>query len=369
MTEDSYDKLYNKDSKVIGHLRKILSGNNLLFLGCSHNKDRTVGLLDMVGGTGEHYAILPMDGKAGDDAFEARRRIMAGELGMHCIWYPKGEYHYVEDILEYIYADITGQIKEIIHAMPEVSRVVEKPTPAQTGKGSATPEPDEKPLQKTERSEPISSLEPKTLDQTEKTAVAPVFDVKPPVKTELAEMAPKPIVKPLVKNEIYTMGRWKGKPLEWLILDVQPDKALLITKDCLMKAPYNEKDKSITWEKCSLRNNVLPKLYGQIFDEKEHSRVLQDYNKTPNNRWEITGGADTKDKLFLLSTDEATQYFPYDKARIAYLDGDAVWWWLRSPGYHSYLATYVVLDGTVNGNGNNVNWAGGAVRPAFWLHL
>lgn len=41
------------------------------------------------------------------------------------------------------------------------------------------------------------------------------------------------------------------------------------------------------------------------------------------------------------------------------------WWWLRSPGYHSYLAAYVSDSGGVFTFGSNVNHSAGAVRPAL----
>jgi len=303
MTESSYDGLYNKSPLHIKRLNGILIANNLLFLGCSLKADRTVELLRGVSRR-DHYAILPMDGEAGEEAFEQRRAFMADELQMHCIWYPKGEHHYVEDILEYIYAAITDQRK-----------AVEAPAPAKTAE------------------------------------------------------TPQPAAKPLVKNEIHTIGRWEGKPMEWLVLDVQPDRALLIAKICLIRERYHEEPKPITWAECSLRKKVLPQLLEEIFDDKERSRVLHTNNKNPDNEeWNTPGGSDTEDRLFLLSIDEAKQYFPYDKARIARLNGKA-WWWLRSPGSRDVRAAYVDCDGYLYVSGSHVSSAEGGVRPAFWLNL
>ena len=182
---------------------------------------------------------------------------------------------------------------------------------------------------------------------------------------------PRPSVKPPVKNEIYFMGRWNDKPLEWLVLDVLPDRALLIAKDCLLQAPYNEEPKGVTWEECSLRKKLLPKMLEQIFDDDiVRNQVLLKKNRNPDNaRYGTPGGADTEDKLFLVSIDEVKQYFPSDEARVAYLNGKAVWWWLRSPGIHSSIAADVHYGGSVNDGGSGVSQSGGAVRPAFWLNL
>ena len=41
------------------------------------------------------------------------------------------------------------------------------------------------------------------------------------------------------------------------------------------------------------------------------------------------------------------------------------YWWLRSPGYFNYLAMYVRGDGSVDYNGDDVNYDGFGVRPAL----
>jgi len=317
MTKTQYDEFYDNSSKHIKRLRGILSGNNLLFIGCGLKEDRTVELLRGVD-SGDHYAILPMNGKPGDDAFEERRAFMA-DLNMHCIWYPKDEYQYVEDILEYIYAAITDQHKAV--------KLAAKETP-QDGQDLST---------------------------------APTKKSPQPIK---------PFTKPLVKNEVHAMGKWNGKSLEWLVLDVQKDRALLLAKDCLLTAPYNKELEQMTWAECSLRNETLPRLTEELFDDDEHSRVLLVKNKNPyNEAWSTQGGTDTDDKLFLLSIDEAKQYFPYNKARIARLNGGTVSWWLRSPGYSCNGSALVDHGGNVLENGYYVSWSSCAVRPAFWLNL
>lgn len=43
------------------------------------------------------------------------------------------------------------------------------------------------------------------------------------------------------------------------------------------------------------------------------------------------------------------------------------WWWLRSPGYISRLATYAHLDGSVDDLGNLVHNCNASVRPALQI--
>ena len=317
MTKTSYDELYDSASPHIERLRSILSGNNLLFIGCGLKEDRTVDLLHGVQ-AGGHYAILPMDGETGEDAFEQRRTFMAN-LHMHCIWYPKGEHHYVEDILEYIYADITDQLRKAEVAAPKASLVE------------------------------LNHLSTETKEPAQ---------------------VPKSSTKPLVKNETYTIGKWEDMDLEWIVLDVQKDRALLITKECLLMAPYYERNERVTWEECSLRIRLLPVLLGRIFDSAERDRVLLWNNQNPDNvLFGTSGGTDTEDRLFLLSIDEAKQYFPYDEARVAQHNGKNWWWWLRSPGHDANHAAFVHDVGSIYIYGTYVNRNSGGVRPAFWLDL
>ena len=189
-------------------------------------------------------------------------------------------------------------------------------------------------------------------------------DIATPVKTS------KPAVKLLNNNESYYIGRWKGEPLEWIVLDAQPDKALLITKDCLSRRAYNKKQTPTSWYKCSLRREWLNEILDQVFDETERDRVLLCNNKNPANpTYGTLGGVYTNDKLFLLSIDEVKQYFPYDIARISRVNRTESWWWLRSMGYDTNYAAYVRSDGHIFDRGFQVDLPDGGVRPAFWLKL
>ena len=87
------------------------------------------------------------------------------------------------------------------------------------------------------------------------------------------------------------------------------------------------------------------------------------------------GGHDTQDKLFLLSTGEAWQYFASDAARRctdtdpASDDDDPECmcsWWLRSP-QTSREAALVRSDGSIDRTYNATVYYG--VRPALWLPL
>lgn len=64
------------------------------------------------------------------------------------------------------------------------------------------------------------------------------------------------------------------------------------------------------------------------------------------------------DRVFLLSTNEVEK-LPKEIREFSN------WWWLRSPGDCSDYAASVISDGSVNPDGNYVNFTSGSVRPAI----
>ena len=150
-------------------------------------------------------------------------------------------------------------------------------------------------------------------------------------------------------------------------------------KYIVVRKQYNEKDKNITWEKCSLRKYLNNDFINTAFSESERALIKTVAVKNEDNKeFGTKGGNDTSDKIFLLSIDEIQKYFtptePEESVnRICrYKDGKTDEWWLRSPGIgksgkQSGSASYVDDDGSVYGNYYVGNSAG--VRPALWINL
>jgi len=175
---------------------------------------------------------------------------------------------------------------------------------------------------------------------------------------------------------------------QWLVLDVdkQNNRALLLSEDIIEMKAYHANGKSTTWAECSLHSYLNGEFYESFGREKD--RIARTHNENPANQWFGTkGGNSTQDSVFLLSIEEVVKYFgdrgqlknknpnnkywiddQYNSARVAKFNGNAVWWWLRSPGGYTDLAAYVNDDGYVLIVGDLVQ-AGGGVRPALWLNL
>lgn len=174
-----------------------------------------------------------------------------------------------------------------------------------------------------------------------------------------------------------------SESVEWLVLAVEGDRALLISRYALDVKPFNVKWSRVTWEKSSLRKWLNGDFLSHAFSPAEQARILQVVNQNPDNPTTgMLGGKDTKDRIFLLSIDEAKIYFLSDEIRqcrgTAYAeanepykndDYEEAWWWLRTRGASSKTASLVCFSGYVNTVGYGVNNTGGYLRPAFWLDL
>lgn len=102
--------------------------------------------------------------------------------------------------------------------------------------------------------------------------------------------------------------------------------------------------------------NVLPK---QVVDEgglEIDVDVLADFKNAKEVSCGDVGG------VTLLSGRKAGMFPSYVRAY-------STWWWLRSPGYSSNFAAFVFSDGDVFGNGEDVSFSNGAVRPALLLNI
>lgn len=164
--------------------------------------------------------------------------------------------------------------------------------------------------------------------------------------------------------------------IEWIVLDKQDDRLLVISQNGIDCKEYHDHYSSITWESCTLREWLNSIFLTEAFEEKERAMISREWVKAEDNEKYITrAGNDTEDKIFLLSISEAKKYFSSDDERqckpTAYAEAQGAegWWWLRSPGFRSNCAADVSSDGSVNYGGLLVGGSSGCVRPALWINL
>lgn len=172
--------------------------------------------------------------------------------------------------------------------------------------------------------------------------------------------------------------------IEWLVLDKQDNKVLVISKYALDCKKYNESYMDMTWKDCTLREWLNSTFMDSAFSHEEKGAIVSTVIPNPDNlEFNTLGGGETTDQMFILNIDEANQYFNSDQERqcistaYAMANGAHVysgykelcWWWLRSPGGSQQSAARVHLAGGIREYGYNVAYAYTAVRPAMWIDL
>ena len=192
--------------------------------------------------------------------------------------------------------------------------------------------------------------------------------------------------------ETYTFGSYEqdgdssnGKePIEWLVLDRDGDKALLLSKYALdyqsFMPFYEPVTEPYTWESCSLRRWLNGTFLNAAFSADEQQRLLTTTVITsPGSLHRENGPVTTEDRVFLLSNTEVYAYFASEAATAAeytaYALSENPWpgnaatpgpadWWLRTTdGYDHPDGVYA--DGRV-GEGARA-YEGEYVRPAIWI--
>ena len=197
--------------------------------------------------------------------------------------------------------------------------------------------------------------------------------------------------------------------IEWIVIkyDSTTGRSLLLSRYGLDAHRFDASSYQ-GWDRSEMRSWLNSTFLSNAFTAKEQAGIATTTVKTGNNaEWvafakkkgwsstSLSGGADTQDKVFLLSLEEAMEYGGYSSMENFHNNGSdkmkaiptkyaiaqgasqsysdklngtgCCWWWLRSPGDGSDLASRVSSGGSLLDF--DVNFTYGSVRPAFWLNL
>lgn len=171
------------------------------------------------------------------------------------------------------------------------------------------------------------------------------------------------------------------EPIEWIVVDVGDNRALLMSRYGLDCRKYHDTDVNVTWENCSLRlwlNSSF--LYSAFSDDERDFILTTNVSADANPDFYTRVGNATKDKIYLLSTVEAKSYYPdyrdrvctpttYAVSRGAFLreSTNGGWWWLRTPGDGMNTAASIDSNGSDDAVGSAVDAQKGMARPVMWV--
>ena len=175
--------------------------------------------------------------------------------------------------------------------------------------------------------------------------------------------------------------------IEWIVLDEQEGSILVISKFALDAMAFNSDSNEVYWENSSIRSWLNGRFPDNAFSKENPSDVLQstltnykypeqeDENEDVNEL--VLEEYETRDRIFLLSSQELEQYYPEEDSRkceatyyaiengVSASADDMCNWWLRSPGSGREFTEFVWNRyGTVVSSDQETEQA---VRPAMWL--
>lgn len=171
-----------------------------------------------------------------------------------------------------------------------------------------------------------------------------------------------------------------GAAIEWIVLDEDEDRMLLLAQDCIDARPWHGVRKAVTWAQCDLRTWLQEDFLFEAFTEEERRRILvSDVENGDDFGYGTPVGGDTRDRVFLLGGREVGKYLSsggsrtasptaYARRHGAYVNGAGTCaWWLRSPGMTPLGPAYIASNGDVGTRAHEVEETIIGVRPAMWV--
>lgn len=187
---------------------------------------------------------------------------------------------------------------------------------------------------------------------------------------------------------------FKWERIKWKVLQNDGNTLMVMADLALDCKKYDDQQKDVTWETCTLREWLNSSFYNTAFNFSEQSAIVEQNIMNEANPFNGTeGGNDTNDKIYQLSVGEArneTYGFcsnentysasrtiktsDFANARGAARETMSDWkdnsfWWLRSPGADNVHALSVETVGYITKNGDWVITRNMGVSPVLHINV
>ena len=148
----------------------------------------------------------------------------------------------------------------------------------------------------------------KTYDEGYKVIKAPADDLS---KGPFAD------IKYAAVGDIVELGKFESngdfyatEDIEWIVVKIEGDKALLISKMALVTMPYGDysQEDYVSWKNSEIRNFLNGTFYYNCFTDAERALILSTTN-TPSEEEIALGALETSDKIFIPTADELCEMF------------------------------------------------------------
>ena len=236
----------------------------------------------------------------------------------------------------------------------------------------------------------VKTGEPEKIEETE-----PAEETASDLEVEEIEDTPVGTLTEVRVGDTVILGSWEQdadigngpEPIEWIVLETDGSKALLISRYGLVCGPFADTSSGQTWANSVLRGTLNTVFYQEFFTEEDQRAVLltevdeSEAQQDPAHPSKRTGPS-TKDRIFVLSYAEMAKYFPSPADRRCYVtkyvrqnanhsqtkmgENYTCWYWLRTPAYSNSISV-VDMDGSF---GTCVlHDSDGVARPSCWVDL
>ena len=182
------------------------------------------------------------------------------------------------------------------------------------------------------------------------------------------------LVDDLAVNDSVFLGCWDNNPIEWLVLKVEDDRSLLVSKEILSKQPYDTSGGGIDpetdaydanlWKNCSLRTWLNNDFYNTAFGDQSRSVIVRSTNSQEKLDADKHGGPDTNDNVFILDYTQAHNYYKNSSQVKDAFGRDP--FWLRNPSGTNGCFAKVWVPYESSSDYESVSSKSG-VRPAIWV--
>jgi hypothetical protein len=203
---------------------------------------------------------------------------------------------------------------------------------------------------------------------------APALSVPVPVKPAVQSVAPLVLSSQIKVGDIMTFGSY-----DWLVLDVQNGKALLLIMGIVAKRAYDTEQAIAGYlggeriegsSKSVSEGSMNAYLDGTLFggDDSPFSDaerlLIEMYHIRDNDARQTT----IYPNIYLLSASELEQYLPNPADRITWFDSKQIRWWLRNAKLNEYSGSASFVDENGNISTGSIKEEYG-VRPAMWIRI
>ena len=170
--------------------------------------------------------------------------------------------------------------------------------------------------------------------------------------------------------------------IEWVVLEKSGDSLFVISRYALDGRVYDESYLGgITWDTCSLRRWLNNGFLNEAFSQTEQMRIEESTVDTVviSESWSY-GSRESKEKIFIISKEEARQYLTEELKRCeatAYAAEQDVYisrftgycrWWTRTSVISRNEAEFIDSEGSLD-SGYSSTYSSNAVRPVMRIRI